>query len=76
MINFNLSRENNTRLMAHSQCGPGQVQGEDPGLMVHNKLYRNVHTVLRQGQEPGPIVSHYISSIPCPTPVTCRTNKP
>ena len=43
--------------MAYSHCarpGTGQVQGMGLGLMGPNILYRNVHTDLRQGQEPDP----------------------
>ena len=59
------------KVMTYSHCtgtGPEQVQGTAPGAMGTNILYRNVHTGLRQGKEPGPIVSYcarWVSRI-CP----------
>ena len=45
--------------MAASLCtgtGLGQVQGTGMELIGPNILHRNVHTGLRQGKEPRPIV--------------------
>ena len=67
------------RLMAHSHCPGtelGQVQEVGLGLMGPNILYRNVHTGLRQEQEPEPIVSYCAGPVPCtcsvPVPVQCE----
>ena len=53
--------------MVHSHC-----TGTEPGL-VHRPMEtivpcRTVHTGLRQGQVPGPIVSYCASSVPCSGP--------
>ena len=65
--------------MVHSYCtgtGQRQVQGTELGAMAPNILHRNVHTSLRQGQEPGPIVSYSAGPVPCtcpgPVPVHCE----
>ena len=48
--------------------GLGQVQGTGPRQMGPHMLYRNVHTGLRQGKEPGPIAFYCISLILCTCP--------
>ena len=53
--------------MAYSHgTGPGlgQVQGVGPGTMGTNILHRNVHTGLRQGQEPESIISYCAGPVP------------
>ena len=67
-------RRKRKTLMAYSHCtgiGPGQVLGTELGLMGPDILYRNIHTGLRQGKEPVPIVSYCAGPIPstCPGPV-------
>ena len=64
-------------LMAYSHCteiGLRQVQGMGSGAMSSNILYRNVHIGLRQGKEPGPIVSYCAVPVPytCRVPVWCE----
>ena len=66
-------------IMANSQCTGtelGQVQGTGPGAMDPNLLYWNVHAGLRQGKEPGSIVSCCAGPVPCtypsPVPVQCE----
>ena len=48
--------------------GLGKGPGTGQGSMGSNILCRSVHTCLRQGQGPGPIVSYYVSSLPCTIP--------
>ena len=48
---------------------PGQVRNA-----VSNLLYRNVHTDLRQENEPDPLSP--IMPVPFPVPVPCRMNEP
>ena len=57
--------------MVYSHCTGmelGQVQGTVPGQIGPYVVYKIVHTGLRQGQKPGPIVSHCASQIPCTCP--------
>ena len=73
-------REAHSNIMAYSHCtgtGPGQVQGTRPGPMGTNILSRNV-PCLRQGKEPGSIVSIVLIQfpVPVPFPFTCCVNKP
>ena len=39
------------------------------GAMGSNILYKNVHAGLRQGEEPGPIVSYCAGQVACFCPV-------
>ena len=64
---------------SHStERAPEQVQETEMGLMVPTILYRNVHTVLRQGKELGSIVSYCAGPVPSlgpgpgPFPVQCE----
>ena len=66
-------------IMAYSHCnwtGPGQIQGMWLGAMGPNIWYRNVHTGLKQGKEPGSIVSCCTGPVSCtcpaPVPVHCE----
>ena len=53
--------------------GPETGQGLERGPVDSNMLCRNAHThLLRQGQEPGPIVSYCISRSPWATPVPAQ----
>ena len=56
--------------------GPGQVQGTGPGAMGTYMLYRNVHTGLGQGWEPGPAASYCVGPVyytcPGPAPMQCE----
>ena len=53
--------------MAYSHC-----MGTGSREMGPNMLHRNPHTGLRQGQEPGPIVSYCAGSVTCPVPTQCE----
>ena len=58
------------RLLGYSHCmGPGPGMG--PGSMGSIKLCRSVHTALRHGQGPGPIISYCATPIPCTGPDPC-----
>ena len=62
-------------VVAYSYCtgpGPGQVQGTGLGLMGPSILYRTLHTGLRLGKEPGPIVSYCAGPVLCTGPVTVQ----
>ena len=65
-------------LMAHTHCmGPevGTGQGTGLGMMAFYIMLCTVHTTLRLGKEPEPIVSYCTSPSPCvgpgPIPVQC-----
>ena len=45
--------------------GPDMGLGIGPGFIGSIISYRNVHTGLRQGQGPGPIVSYCASPMQC-----------
>ena len=47
--------------------GPETGQGLGRGSVDSSMLCGNVHTLLRQGQEPGPIDSYCIILSPCAT---------
>ena len=44
---------------------PRQVRKMGLGAMVTNMLYRSVHLSVRQGKEPGLIVSFCAGPVPC-----------
>ena len=58
------------------RTGLGQVQRTRPGAVDSGILNSNVHTGLRQGKEPGSIVSYCDGPVPCtcpgPVPVQCE----
>ena len=57
--------------MAYSHCmgtGLGHVQRTRPGAVGSNMLNSDVHTGLRQGKEPGSIVT-----CTCPVPMQCES---
>ena len=51
--------------------GTGTGTGDGPELIGSNILYGNVHTGLRQGKVPGPVVS-FLCSLNEPLLTRCR----